>query len=182
MYKNLAEVAKVMINEEDIKAKIKEVARKITNDYLGEEVLFVCILKGSVLFYSDLVREIKLPLTMDFMAISSYGSGTSSSGEVKMLKDLDKSICGKNVVIVEDIIDSGNTLSYLKRALSSRQPKSIKICTLLDKPSRRTVDIQPDYCCFTIPDEFVFGYGLDVDQYYRNEKDIYILDPEDYPE
>ena len=182
MNKNLAELAKVMISEEDIKAKIKEVARKITNDYLGEEVLFVCILKGSVLFYSDLVREIKLPLTMDFMAISSYGSGTSSSGEVKMLKDLDKSICGKNVVIVEDIIDSGNTLSYLKRALSSRQPKSIKICTLLDKPSRRTVDIQPDYCCFTIPDEFVFGYGLDVDQYYRNEKDIYILDPEDYPE
>ena len=182
MNKNLAEVAKVMISEEDIKAKIKEVARKITNDYLGEEVLFVCILKGSVLFYSDLVREIKLPLTMDFMAISSYGSGTSSSGEVKMLKDLDKSICGKNVVIVEDIIDSGNTLSYLKRVLSSRQPKSIKICTLLDKPSRRKVDIQPDYCCFTIPDEFVFGYGLDVDQYYRNEKDIYILDPEDYPE
>lgn len=182
MKKNLAEVAKVLISEEDIKAKIKEVAAEITNDYKGEDVLFVGILKGSVIFFADLVREVKLPLTMDFMAISSYGSGTTSSGEVKMLKDLDKSICGKNVIIVEDIIDSGNTLSYLKRALISREPKSVKICTLLDKPSRRKVDIQSDYCCFTIPDEFVFGYGLDVDQLYRNEKDIYILDPEDYPE
>lgn len=182
MKKNLAEVAKVLISEEDIKAKIKEVAAEITNDYKGEDVLFVGILKGSVIFFADLVREVKLPLTMDFMAISSYGSGTTSSGEVKMLKDLDKSICGKHVIIVEDIIDSGNTLSYLKRALISREPKSVKICTLLDKPSRRKVDIQSDYCCFTIPDEFVFGYGLDVDQLYRNEKDIYILDPEDYPE
>lgn len=182
MKKNLAEVAKVLISEEDIKAKIKEVAAEITNDYKGEDVLFVGILKGSVIFFADLVREVKLPLTMDFMAISSYGTGTTSSGEVKMLKDLDKSICGKHVIIVEDIIDSGNTLSYLKRALISREPKSVKICTLLDKPSRRKVDIQSDYCCFTIPDEFVFGYGLDVDQLYRNEKDIYILDPEDYPE
>lgn len=177
----LTEHAKILISENDLKTKIKEVAEKITADYNGEEVLFVGILKGCIHFYSDLTREVSLPLTMDFMAISSYGSGTTSSGEVKMLKDLDKSICGKNVIIVEDIIDSGNTLSYLKRLLSSRQPKSIKICTLLDKPSRRKVDLNPDYCCFTIPDEFVFGYGLDVDQKYRNLKDIFILAPEDYP-
>lgn len=176
------ELAKVLISEQDLKSRIKEVAKTISADYQGEEVLFVGILKGCIHFYSDLTREVELPLTMDFMAISSYGAGTTSSGEVKMLKDLDKSICGKNVIIVEDIIDSGNTLSYLKRLLSSRQPKSVKICTLLDKPSRRKVDINPDYCCFTIPDEFVFGYGLDVDQQYRNLKDIYILNPEDYPE
>ena len=175
------ELARILIAEGEIKARIKELGKQITADYEGESVLFVGILKGCIHFYSDLTREINLPLTMDFMAISSYGAGTTSSGEVKMLKDLDKSICGKHVIIVEDIIDSGNTLSYLKRLLSSRQPKSIKICTLLDKPSRRKVDLTPDYCCFTIPDEFVFGYGLDVDQLYRNEKDIYILDPENYP-
>ena len=146
------ELARVLITEDDIKARIKELGKQITADYEGESVLFVGILKGCIHFYSDLTREINLPLTMDFMAISSYGAGTTSSGEVKMLKDLDKSICGKNVIIVEDIIDSGNTLSYLKRLLSSRQPKSIKICTLLDKPSRRKVDLAPDYCCFTIPE------------------------------
>ncbi len=172
--------AKVLISENEIRAKIKEVATRITEDYKGESVLFVGILKGSIHFYSDLTREIDLPLTMDFMAISSYGAGTTSSGEVKMLKDLDKTINGKNVIIVEDIVDSGNTLSYLKRLLSSRQPKSIKICTLLDKPSRRKIDLVPDYCCFTIPDEFVVGYGLDYDEIYRNEKDIYVLDPSVY--
>lgn len=176
------DLAKVLISAKEISERINELGAQISADYNGEEVLFVGILKGCIHFYSDLTRAVDLPLTMDFMAISSYGAGTTSSGEVKMLKDLDKSICGKNIIIVEDIIDSGNTLSYLKRLLSSRQPKSIKICTLLDKPSRRKVDIQPDYCCFTIPDEFVFGYGLDVDQYYRNEKDIYVLDPKDYPE
>lgn len=174
--------AKVLITKEEIAAKVKEVAARITEDYKGESVLFVCILKGSVHFYSDLTREIDLPLTMDFMAISSYGAGTTSSGEVKMLKDLDKTINGKHVIIVEDIIDSGNTLSYLKRLLSSRQPASIKICTLLDKPSRRKVDLTPDYCCFTIPDEFVVGYGLDYDELYRNEKEIYVLDPTVYSE
>ena len=174
--------AKVLITKEEIAEKIKEVAARITEDYKGESVLFVCILKGSVHFYSDLTREIDLPLTMDFMSISSYGAGTTSSGEVKMLKDLDKTINGKHVIIVEDIIDSGNTLSYLKRLLSSRQPASIKICTLLDKPSRRKVDLTPDYCCFTIPDEFVVGYGLDYDELYRNEKEIYVLDPAVYSE
>ena len=131
------DLARILISEAEIKEKIKEVAAKITADYAGESVLFVGILKGCIHFYSDLTREVDLPLTMDFMAISSYGAGTTSSGEVKVLKDLDKSISSKHVIIVEDIIDSGNTLSYLKRALGSRQPKSIKICTLLDKPSRR---------------------------------------------
>ena len=175
--------AKILISREEIATRIKEVAAQITEDYRGEEpVLFVGILKGCIHFYSDLTREIDLPLSMDFMAISSYGAGTTSSGEVKMLKDLDKTINGKNVVIVEDIIDSGNTLAYLERLLGSRQPKSIKICTLLDKPSRRKVEISPDYCCFTIPDEFVVGYGLDYDEIYRNEKDIYVLDPSVYSE
>lgn len=172
--------AKVLISEEELQTRIKEVAAQITADYNGEPVLFVGILKGCIHFFSDLTREIDLPLSMDFMAISSYGAGTTSSGEVKMLKDLDKSICGKNVIIVEDIIDSGNTLSYLKRLLGSRQPKSIKICTLLDKPSRRKVDITPDYSCFVIPDEFVVGYGLDYDEIYRGEKAVYVLDPAVY--
>ena len=172
----LTERAKILISENELKEKIREVASQISADYKGEEVLFVGILKGCIHFYSDLTREVNLPLTMDFMAISSYGSGTTSSGEVKMLKDLDKSICGKNVIIVEDIIDSGNTLSYLKRLLSSRQPKSVKICTLLDKPSRRKVDLQPDYCCFTIPDEFVFGYGLDLFEEYRDLPYVAVVD------
>ncbi len=172
--------ARVLISRDEISAKIKETAHRISEDYKGEEVLFVCILKGSVHFYSDLTREIDLPFTMDFMSISSYGAGTTSSGEVKMLKDLDKTINGKNVIIVEDIVDTGNTLSYLMRLLSSRQPKSLKICTLLDKPSRRKVELVPDYSCFTIPDEFVVGYGLDYDEFYRGEKDIYVLDPSVY--
>ena len=176
----LTERAKILISENELKEKIKEVASKIAADYVGEEVLFVGILKGSIHFYSDLTREITFPMTMDFMAISSYGAGTTSSGEVKMLKDLDKSICGKNVIIVEDIIDSGNTLSYLKRLLSSRQPKSVKICTLLDKPSRRKVDYTPDYCGLEIPDEFVVGYGLDYSERYRALPYVGILKPEVY--
>ena len=119
---------------------------------------------------------------MHFMDVSSYGSSTESSGNIKILMDIDEPIKDKNVFIIEDIIDSGNTLSYLKRLLSSRQPASIKICTLLDKPSRRKVDLTPDYCCFTIPDEFVVGYGLDYDEIYRNEKEIYVLDPAVYSE
>ena len=171
---------KVLISKEDIAKRIKEIAKEITDDYNGEPLLLVGILKGSVLFFSDLIREIELPVSMDFIAVSSYGSGTTSSGEVKMIKDLDKTIEGKNVLIVEDIIDSGNTLSYLKKLLLSRNPKSLKLCTLLDKPDRRTADISVDYCCFTIPDEFVVGYGLDYDELYRGEKDIYVLSPKVY--
>lgn len=171
---------KILISKEQIAKRIKEIAEQIDKDYNGEPLLLIGILKGSVLFFSDLIRELTLPASMDFMAISSYGSGTTSSGEVKMIKDLDKTISGKNVLIVEDIIDSGNTLAYLKRLLLSRNPKSLRICTLLDKPDRRTADISVDYCCFTIPDEFVVGYGLDYDELYRGEKDIYVLSPDVY--
>ena len=171
---------RILISREELAKRIKEVAAEIDRDYAGEPVLLVGILKGSVVFFADLVRELSLPASMDFMAISSYGAGTTSTGEVKMLKDLDKSISGKNVLIVEDIIDSGNTLSYLKRLLLSRGPKSLKICTLLDKPDRRKVELPVDYCCFQIPDEFVVGYGLDYDELYRGEKDIYILSPDVY--
>jgi hypoxanthine phosphoribosyltransferase len=171
---------RILISREELAKRIKEVAAEIDRDYAGEPVLLVGILKGSVLFFADLVRELSLPASMDFMAISSYGAGTTSTGEVKMLKDLDKSVSGKNVLIVEDIIDSGNTLSYLKRLLLSRGPKSLKICTLLDKPDRRKVELPVDYCCFQIPDEFVVGYGLDYNELYRGEKDIYILSPDVY--
>ena len=174
--------AKVLITKEEIAAKVKEVAARITEDYKGESVLFVCILKGSVHFYSDLTREIDLPLTMDFMAISSYGAGTTSSGEVKMLKDLDKTINGKHVIIVEDIIDSGRTLQKLCSLLATRGAHSVKCCTLLDKPSRRQVEMASDYTGITIPDEFVVGYGLDFAEYYRNLPYIGVLDPSVYSE
>lgn len=171
---------KILITKEEIAKRIKEVAAQIDKDYEGESVLLIGILKGSVIFFSDLIREITIQTSMDFMSISSYGAGTTSTGEVKMLKDLDKSISGKNVIIVEDIIDSGNTLAYLKRLLLSRGPASLKICTLLDKPDRRKTDITVDYSCFVIPDEFVVGYGLDYDELYRGEKDIYVLSPDVY--
>lgn len=171
---------RVLISEDEIRARISEVAAEISRDYEGKDLLVIGILKGCIHFFSDLTREIDLPITMDFMAISSYGAGTTSSGEIKMLKDLDKPISGKNIMIVEDIIDSGNTLSYLVRLLGSRHPKSITICTLLDKPSRRKVELVPDYSCFEIPDEFVVGYGLDYDEIYRNEKEIYVLSPSVY--
>lgn len=174
------EFEKILITKEEIAKRIKEVAAQIDKDYEGESVLLIGILKGSVIFFSDLIREITVRTSMDFMSISSYGAGTTSTGEVKMLKDLDKSISGKNVIIVEDIIDSGNTLAYLKRLLLSRGPASLKICTLLDKPDRRKTDITVDYSCFVIPDEFVVGYGLDYDELYRGEKDIYVLSPDVY--
>ena len=168
MKKDLAKVAKVLISEDELKQKIKEVASQITNDYEGEDVLFVGILKGCINFYSDLTREVTLPITMDFMAISSYGSDTKSSGIIKIVKDLDESITGKDVLVVEDIVDSGRTLSYLLMMLKERQPNSLKLCTLLDKPDRRVVDVDVHYTGFQIPDEFVVGYGLDYAQKYRN--------------
>ena len=159
--------AKVLITKEEIDVRIKEVADQITADYNGESVLFVCILKGAIHFFSDLTREIDLPLTMDFMAISSYGAGTTSSGEVKMLKDLDKTINGKHVIIVEDIIDSGNTLSYFVKILQQKNPNSIKICAFLDKKDCRQTPIEVDYKCFDVKPVFVIGYGLDYAERYR---------------
>jgi hypoxanthine phosphoribosyltransferase len=175
-----ADLESVLITQEEIKQAIKKLGEEITRDYAGKEPVMIGILKGAVLFFSDLIREIDLPLKTEFMAISSYGSSTKTSGVVRILKDLDKDILGQDVLIVEDIVDTGLTLSYLKRALLERNPASVKIVTLLDKPARRRVELVPDYRCFTIPDAFVVGYGLDYDEKYRNLPDIGILHPKIY--
>lgn len=158
----------VLISEEEIIKRTKELGEQISKEYEGKEISLICVLKGGVMFMTDLAKEIKPLLSMDFMAVSSYGNETSSSGIVKIVKDLDEPIEGKDVIIVEDIIDSGRTLSYLVQILQDRKPNSIKIVTLLDKPDRRVVNVNVDYVGFTIPDEFVVGYGLDYVQNYRN--------------
>ncbi len=161
-------LGKVMISEEQLAQRIKELGKQISEDYRGEEVLMIGILKGAVLFLSDLIREITLDTKIDFMAVTSYGASTKSSGVVRILKDLDSGIEDLNVIIVEDIIDSGVTLHYLRDYLMGRKPKSLKICTLLDKPERREADIMPDYVGFEVENKFIVGYGLDCDQKYRN--------------
>lgn len=169
------DVENIMISEEQLKSRIGELAAKLDKEYEGKRPLMVAILKGSVMFYADLLRAMTIPVEMDFMAISSYGAGAKSSGEVKLIKDLDRKIEGRDVIIVEDIIDSGYTLSYLKRMLYSRKPASVKICALLDKYARRVVPIEADYKSFDIEDEFVIGYGLDYAERYRNLPYIGIL-------
>ena len=154
--------------EEQLDKRVREMAAEISKDYGDETVYMVCILKGSIFFTCDLAKRITSPVEMDFMSVSCYGSGTSSCGVVKIVKDLDVSLEGRNVLVVEDIIDSGRTLSYLLDILKKRNPKSLKLCTLLDKPDRRVVDVDVDYVGFEIPDEFVVGYGLDYDQHYRD--------------
>lgn len=171
---------KVLITESEIKKRTAELAKQITNDFKGEEVLLVCILRGAVLFFADLVREIELEVAFDFMAVSSYGAGASSSGEVRIIKDVSSRIEGKNVIIIEDIIDSGNTLSYLVRLLNQRHPKTVKVCALLDKPARREVAFEADYVGFKVPNEFVVGYGLDYNESYRNLPDVCVLKKEIY--
>ena len=158
----------VMISEEEIEKRVCELAAQISSDFAGETVKLICILKGSAFFACELAKRITVPVTMDFMSVSSYGAGTKSSGIVKIVKDLDQSIEGRDVLVVEDIIDSGNTLYRLMPMLKERNPEDICICTLLDKPDRREVDIDVKYNGFNIPDEFVVGYGLDYDQRYRN--------------
>lgn len=158
----------VMIGKEELQERVQQLGAQISKDYHGESILAICILKGAVLFMSDLGRAINTECKMDFMAVSSYGGSTKSSGVVRIIKDLDGSIEGENLLIIEDIIDSGLTLSYLKEVLQGRKPKSIRICTLLDKPERRVADIVPDYIGFTIENKFIVGYGLDYDQKYRN--------------
>ena len=158
----------VMLSEEQVNERIRELAEQISKDYEGRSVHLICILKGSVFFCCDLAKRLTIPVTLDFMSVSSYGSETVSSGRVRILKDLDESIQGRDIIIIEDIIDSGNTLSYLKDLLGTRSPRSMEICTLLDKPDRRVTDVDVKYVGFVIPDEFVVGYGLDYDQYYRN--------------
>ena len=168
-------IERVLISEEKIKERIKELAKVIEKDFAGKSPLMVGILKGSVVFFTDLVRAIDLDLTFDFMALSSYGAGTKSSGEVKMIKDLDRKIEGKSIIIVEDIIDSGYTMAYLKKMLMARNPAEIKICTLLDKPSRREADVHADYVGFEIENEYVVGYGMDYNGLYRNLPYIGVL-------
>jgi len=175
----VSEKIKVLISEEDVDRKIEEIGKKISKDYEGKAVHLICVLKGGAFFMCELAKRITVPVSMDFMAVSSYGSGTVSSGSLKMIKDLDESIEGKDVIIVEDIIDSGRTLDKLIELLSTRNPKSIGVCTLLDKPDRRVVDVKVDYTCFNIPDEFVVGYGLDYDQRYRNLPFIGVVEFED---
>ena len=165
----MAEKIRVMIPEEEVDAKIRELGQKISEKFAGEEVHLICILKGSVFFVCELAKRITVPVTIDFMQVSSYGAETKSSGVVRLSKDLDEPLQGKNVIIVEDIIDSGRTLSHLVKLLGQRNPKTMTLCTLLDKPERRVKkQVKVDYTCFTIPDEFVVGYGLDYAQKYRN--------------
>lgn len=164
----MSEKIKVMLSEEELTGRIKELGAEISKDYEGEEIFLVGILKGAAFFATELAKRITVPVIIDFMSTSSYGAGTASSGEVRITKELDLDMTGKNVLIAEDIIDSGNTLSYLLQYFKDKGAKSVRLATMLDKPDRREVDVKVDYNGFTIPDEFVVGYGLDYDQRYRN--------------
>ena len=164
----MAEKIKVLISEEEVDARIRELGEKISKEYEGKQIHLICVLKGGVFFMCELAKRITVPVSMDFMCVGSYGDGTKSSGVVRLAKDLDESIENKEVLIVEDIIDSGNTLYYLMDVLRQRKPASLRLCTLLDKPDRRVKDVQVDWTGFEIPDAFVVGYGLDYAQKYRN--------------
>lgn len=164
----MAEKIKVLISEEEVDARIRELGEKISKEYEGKQIHLICVLKGGVVFMCELAKRITVPVSMDFMCVGSYGDGTKSSGVVRLAKDLDESIENKEVLIVEDIIDSGNTLYYLMDVLRQRKPASLRLCTLLDKPDRRVKDVHVDWTGFEIPDEFVVGYGLDYAQKYRN--------------
>ena len=174
------DVGEVLITREEIQERTEELARRITEEYQGKDLLLICILKGGLLFLADLMRRIRLPLEIDFMAVSSYGDATQSSGVVRILMDLERNIEGRDVLIVEDIIDTGRTLNYITHNLRTRRPASLKICTLLNKPARRVLNIPIDYVGFEIPDRFVIGYGLDYGQIYRNLPFVGVLKPELY--
>jgi len=176
------DVQEILFSEEQLKAKVAELGAQITKDYANAEYppIMICILRGSFIFIADLCRSIDIPVQLDFMAVSSYHKGTISSGQVQITKDLSDPIEGRDVIIVEDILDSGNTLFYLKEILLARKPNSIRICTLLDKPDRRAKDISADYCGFVIPDAFVVGYGLDYAEQYRNLPYVGVLKPSVY--
>ncbi len=168
-------VDKVLISRDEVEKTVRSLGERITNDYMGRKVLMVCVLKGAFIFLADLVRHIDLPLEVDFMAVSSYGNNTDTSGVVRILKDLDSDITGKHVIIVEDIIDSGLTLRHLKELLSTRNPASISICTAFDKPDRRSTEVEVEYTGMTVPDEFIVGYGLDYGGDYRHLPDVCVL-------
>ena len=164
----MAERREVLLTEEEVDKRIREIGEQISRDYAGKQVHLVCVLKGGSFFMCELAKRITVPVSIDFMSVSSYGGDTKSSGVVRIVKNLDESLTGKHVLVVEDIVDSGRTLSYLLDMLRDRGPEDVRLCTLLDKPDRRVVDVKVDYTGFEIPDEFVVGYGLDYDQKYRN--------------
>ncbi|MDL2293412.1 hypoxanthine phosphoribosyltransferase [Ruminococcaceae bacterium OttesenSCG-928-D13] len=174
------DLEKLMLTAEQVQQKVEALGAEISRDYAGKDLLLLSVLKGSVIFMADLMRAITIPAEIDFMAVSSYGSGTKSSGVVRIIKDIEIDLEGKEILIVEDILDSGATLSYLKELLLGRNPSSVKVVTLLDKPSRRKADIRADYVGFEVPDEFLVGYGLDYAEKYRNLPDIGVLKPEIY--
>jgi hypoxanthine phosphoribosyltransferase len=177
--KMIAGTGPVLVSSHDIQEKVRELGERITGDYREDKLLLVGILRGAVVFLSDLMRHLQLPCEIDFMEVSSYGASTQSSGVVRILKDLEEDITGRHVLLVEDIIDTGLTLSYLRRALLQRAPASLEICALLTKPSRRQVDLRVRYLGFEVPDEFVIGYGIDFAGAYRNLPDIHVLKPEE---
>jgi hypoxanthine phosphoribosyltransferase len=174
------DVSEVLLSEEQIQARIGELAAQVSADYRGKDLLLVCVLKGGILFLTDLMRQLDVPHAIDFMAISSYGASTETSGVVRILMDLNTSIEGKNVLIVEDIVDTGHTLDYILRNLSTRRPASLKVCSLLNKPSRRVIEVPIHYVGFDIPNKFVIGYGLDFGEKYRNLPFVGVLKPEFY--
>ncbi|KRN27868.1 hpt protein [Lactobacillus selangorensis] len=174
------DIERVLFSEEDLHKVAQRLGKQLSVDYADKNPLVICVLKGAILFMTDLVREMDIPLEIDFMDVSSYGDGTVSSGEVRILKDLDTSVFQRNVLIVEDIVDTGRTLSYLMKLLKTREAKSIKICTLMDKQDRRVMNVKADYIGFEVPNEFVVGYGLDYAQHYRNLPYIGVLKPEIY--
>ena len=174
------DIQEILFTEEQLKNRVGEIARQIESDYAGKEVMFIGILRGSFVFMADLCRAVGLPCTLDFMSVSSYGSGTTSSGQIQIIKDLSEDITGRHVIVVEDILDSGNTLSYLLNILEHRHPASVRLCALLDKPERRVKPVELHYSGFSIPDAFVVGYGLDYAEQYRSLPYIGILKPEVY--
>lgn len=175
----MSERIKVLLSEEDVDARIRTIGEQISRDYAGRSVHLICVLKGGSFFMCELAKRITVPVSLDFMTVSSYGGGTESSGEITIKKDLDESIQGKDVIVVEDIVDSGRTLSRLLKVLGEREPASLRLCTLLDKPERRVTDVKVDYTGFQIPDAFVVGYGLDYDQRYRNLPYIGVVEFDD---
>lgn len=175
-----SDLAKVLFTEQDISDRVAELGRQLSQDYAGKNPLFICILKGAVMFMADLVKRVDIPLEMDFMATSSYGASSKSSGVVRILKDLERPVEGRYVVLVEDIVDTGLTLKYLRETMLHRQAASVKIVSLFDKPAGRAVDITPDYYGFEVPNEFIVGYGLDYAEHYRNLPYVGILKPEVY--
>ena len=176
----MPEKVKILLSEEEVNKRICEIGQQISKDYAGRQVHLICVLRGGSFFMCELAKRITVPVSLDFMSVSSYGGDCKSSGVVKIVKDLDDSIKGKDVLVVEDIVDSGRTLSYLLELLGQREPKSLALCTLLDKPERREVELTPDYKGFTVANEFVVGYGLDYAEQYRNLPEIGVLKPEVY--